>query len=200
MSPLMNVIGMIFTWLGFWFVLAWACDGLAWLIDKAPAAWRWLKGTKHPWVFRRVLRRPQDDEPYMIRYQFLITRWLVIYINKICMPDHDARVHTHPWKRAYSVKLRGRYVEHVATPAKAIIGDPLGRVIIGLPEDVCDVLVPIENQPGFVSRIPKAHRIVELIGGGPVWTLFVAFGNPRPWGFINTDGTIEPGPSAGGRS
>jgi len=155
-------------------------------------AWRRFKGTKYPWVWRRVLQRP-DSPPYMIRYQFLVTRWLVIYLNVILTPDHDTRLHTHPWRRCYSLKLRGGYWERLPVEAWRKAS---GELAVGAGDEPGDYF-PI-HRPKRWSRVPEKHRIVELLGG-PVWTLFIGLGNPRPWGFQNDDGSIQPGPSATGR-
>lgn len=155
-------------------------------------AWRWFKGTKHPWVWRRVLQRP-DSPPYMIRYQLLVTRWLVIYINKILTPDWDARLHTHPWRRAYSLKLRGGYWERI--PA-AHANRCTGELGLGRCQDKGTILI---HHPRRWSRIPEKHRIVQLDGQQPCTTLFVGLGNPRPWGFENDDGSVTDGPSSAAR-
>lgn len=181
-------------------VLALALYGLLgalglWLAgEQRPArAWRWFKGTKHPWVWRRVLQRP-DAPPYMIRYQLLVTRWLVVYINVILTPDHDTRLHNHPWRRCYSLKLRGGYWEEL--DAAGFARDGLGEIGTGWTAEKGFVLI---HHPRRWSRIPERHRIVELIDGRPATTLFVALGNPRPWGFVNDDGSVTDGPSADGR-
>lgn len=153
-------------------------------------AWRWFKGTKHPWVFRRVLQRP-DAPPYMIRYQLCVTRWLVLYLNVILVPDFDERLHTHPWTKAYSLKLKNSYWERIpAAHAKRCKGEISMACIDGT---YCLI-----HKPKRFSRIPEKHRIVELIGG-PAVTLFVGLGNPKPWGFQNDDGSITPGPSSDAR-
>jgi hypothetical protein len=154
-------------------------------------AWRWFKGTKHPWVWRRVLQRP-DAPPYMIRYQLLVTRWLVVYVNVILTPDWDKRLHTHPWKRAYSWKVSGGYWERIPNEhAKRCAGE----MNIGF-EDGEFFLI---HHPPRWSRIPERHRIVQLDGQEPCTTLFLGLGNPEPWGFANKDGTISPGPSSNAR-
>lgn len=153
-------------------------------------AWRWFKGTKHPWVFRRDLQRP-DAPPYMIRYQLLVTRWLVVYLNVILTPDWDERLHTHPWGRAWSLKLKGSYWERIpAEHARRCSGQV---ELAGVDGEICLV-----HKPKRWSRVPERHRIAELIDG-PATTLFFGLGNPAPWGFVNDDGHITPGPSSDAR-
>jgi hypothetical protein len=115
-----------------------------------------------PFWGKRVLQRP-GCPPYMIRYHLFLTRWVTIYLNVILTPDHDTRLHTHPWKRAYSLKLWGWYWEQLSTGFRI---------------------------PGRLSRIPKSHRIVSL-SEAAVWTLFIGLGPKRPWGFLNPDGTTD---------
>lgn len=131
---------------------------------------------KHGWSWHRVLRR-ETGEVYMDRYQILKTRPLSIYINHIRLPDADPLVHNHPWPRAYSVKLKGRYTEDVAVRMSTSDGSV--------------VLVPVANRPGLISRIPQYHRITEVPPGG-CWTLFVGFNSRDKWGFLDTDGTLIP--------
>ena len=146
--------------------------------------WRWFKGTSMPFWTKRVLARP-GEPAYMVRYHLFVSRWITLYLNKILTKDNDPRLHTHPWKRAYSLKLRGGYWEELDAPGFARCeGD------VGLAHSLEKGLVLIHH-PRRWSRIPERHRIVQLDGGEPVWTLFIALGPKTPWGFMNHDGTLE---------
>jgi hypothetical protein len=119
------------------------------------------------WKWHRKLRR-ETGEVYMDRWQLLKTRLLSVYVNRINLPDYDELLHNHPWPRAYSLKLKGSYVEQLP----------------GLEF----------RRPGRWNRIPKEHRITRLINGAPVWTLFIGL-NKYPdsaWGFIANDGAVIP--------
>lgn len=113
-----------------------------------------------------------SGEVYMHRWQLLKTRLLSVYLHKICLPDEDPWYHTHPWRKSWSVKLWNSYRETVQI------------VFRGLRESV---LYNYTRLPGFVSRIPERHRIIELKDGKPVWTLFIGWRSDAPWGFIDPD-------------
>jgi hypothetical protein len=128
-----------------------------------------------PWVWHRKLRR-ETGEVYMDRWQLLKLRFFCLFVNRINMPDYDPLPHNHPWRRAYSLKLRGSYREDLPWPTER--GRKLGLVV--------------GHVPGRLSRIPEVHRIAFLRGGRPVWTLFIGLGRKRPWGFVELDGTVIP--------
>jgi hypothetical protein len=131
-----------------------------------PKQWLgWAFESVTGWAWHRRLRR-ETGEVYMDRWQFCRTKRLSIYVNRINLPDADPLLHTHPWRRSYSLKLKGSYVEQLP----------------GL-----EFRVP----PRF-NRVPDQHRIVRLVGDRPCWTLFVAFKVDRQWGFISNDGTLIP--------
>lgn len=146
--------------------------------------WVWFKGTSRPFFARRTLARPGEPS-YMVRYHLFVTRWLTIYVNHILTPDYDPRLHTHPWRRSYSLKLWGGYWEELDAQGIARCAGELG---IGHSPEKGFVVI---HRPRRWSRIPEKHRIVQLDGNEPVWTLFIALGSKRPWGFENEDGTIE---------
>lgn len=133
------------------------------VVEWGTRAWRWFKGTSMPFWTARTLARP-NEPAYMRRYHLLVTRWLVVYLNAILTQDNDERLHTHPWERAWSLKLWGWYIEE-------------------LPGELFRI-------PGRLSRIPEKHRIVHL-NNRPVWTLFFGLGAKRPWGFENPDGSLD---------
>lgn len=122
------------------------------------------------WAWKKNMRR-KSGEVYMTRWHLLKTRWLSVYINKICLPDADPWVHTHPWRRSWSVKLWNSYTEIVQYAIQASASMTL--------------LYNHTRVPGRVSRIPERHRIVKLQDDKPVWTLFIGWQSDRPWGFID---------------
>lgn len=150
-------------------------------------AWRWFKGTSMPFWGKRILQRPGEPS-YMVRYHLFVTRWLVVYLNAILTPDRDERLHTHPWKRAHSFKVKGSYWERIpAAHAKRCTGEISMACVDG---EWCLI-----HRPKRWSRVPERHRIVELLDG-PVWTLFFGVGAKRPWGFQNDDGSVTKGPGS----
>lgn len=124
-----------------------------------------------PWKWHRRLRRT-TGEVYMDRWQLLRTKLLSIYINRINMPDEDPLPHTHPWRKSWSVRLKGWYIEEVYSRF-------MGCHFVQ--NRVCQRF----------NRIPNAHRIVALRAGG-CWTLFIGWRADRPWGFVKPDGTVIP--------
>lgn len=129
------------------------------------------------YVWHRKLRR-ETGECYMDRWQLIKSRALCVYVNRINTPDYDDLPHSHPWPRAYSLKLRRGYVEEVFT-----VWTHSGLVSNGL------------RRPPRWNRIPKVHRIIKVDEGG-AWTLLIGF-NRRPgsdgaWGFVRPDGTVIP--------
>jgi hypothetical protein len=116
------------------------------------------------WQWRRTIARPEEPV-YMVRYQLLVLGNLLrIYLNKICLPDADERLHTHPYRACWSVKLLGTYEEQLTSSQF--------------------------QTPSRFSRVPYAHRITWLYRR-PVWTLFIGWRRDQPWGFINPDGSLE---------
>lgn len=144
--------------------------------------WNWFKGTSMPFWHKRVLARPGEPS-YMVRYHLFLSRWITVYLNCILTPDRDPRLHTHPWWRCYSVKLRGGYWEQVPVAGCARCRGELALAWVNGGGAIL-------HRPPCFSRVPERHRIIELLDG-PVWTIFIGLGAKRPWGFQNSDGTIE---------
>lgn len=133
----------------------------------------------HGWAWHRTLRR-ETGEVYMDRWQFCRTRLLSVYINRINLPDADELPHNHPWRASWSLKLRGSYTEEIHEPiVMASNGIWLTRRMSF-------------RTPPRLNRIPLVHRIVELRGGRPCWTLFIGWRADRPWGFLQDNGRVIP--------
>lgn len=134
-----------------------------------------------PWRWHRRLRR-EDGAVYMDRWQLVKFPFFCLFVNRINTPDYDDLPHNHPWRRSYSLKLRGSYVEELPWD--------------GFSTEFCRRLAALGlcryNRPGRWSRIPEVHRIVSLRHDKPVWTLFIGLGRKRPWGFVRPDGTVIP--------
>lgn len=143
------------------------------------------------WKFHVTMSR-KTGEIYMSRWQLLKTRLLCIYVNEIRLPDEDPWLHTHPWRKSWSFKLRGSYTEEVSKKdAKQLPGAYRYQVIEGdygagwIESRV--VYDAYRRRPGRFSRIPEEHRIIKLHGGKSVWTLFIGWRSDRPWGFVNPE-------------
>jgi hypothetical protein len=161
-----------------WLVLR-LLGGLATLIFVGPS--------KSLWAWHRRFSRP-GEPAYMDRWQLFRSPWLDVYVNRINRPDYDEHPHNHPWRRAWSVKLRGSYVEEVWSPNQSCdSGCTCGAHMYS-----------ITRTPPRFSRIPEVHRIVELLPNPdahgswgidltpvPCWTLFFGFGRAGGWGFVD---------------
>lgn len=90
------------------------------------------------------------------------------YLHKIHRSDGINDYHNHPWEWSCSTILAGSYVEWRLLPS-------------GCAERYV-------RRPGDVVWIDRRtfHRI-EILGDGPVWTLFVAGPRFRDWGFKNPE-------------
>lgn len=98
-------------------------------------------------------------DPYLRRWNILPrNRWFGLYLHNFMRSDDDRALHDHQYDNV-SILVRGRYVEVTAT----------GRH---------------ERRPfrPVFRRAEVAHRI-ELIDGGPVWSLFLMGRRRREWGF-----------------
>jgi hypothetical protein len=106
---------------------------------------------------------------YMRRWA-LFTPWGAIRLHKIMHSDDRAHLHDHPMDFA-SLILHGGYIEHL----------PGGEMR--------------EFTAGDVNtKRAEALHALELIDGGPVWTLVFAGPVRRQWGFMTEeDGWIKAG-------
>lgn len=143
---------------------------------KQWAAWAFERLTGWRW---HVTMSRASGQVYMDRWQLLKTRVLSVYVNHIRLPDEDPWLHTHPWRKSWSVKLRRRYVEEVTTVQDCTVAIREGSCRFHLP-------AYYKRSPGLISRIPKQHRIVEMPDEG-VWTLFIGWRSELPWGFVRPE-------------
>ena len=95
-----------------------------------------------------------------------------MYLHKVLRSDDDRALHDHPWVNA-SFLLYGSYREHLQD----------GSIKLRKPWR------PWYPWRMYLRRPTKAHR-VELIGGCPVWTLFLTGPRIRTWGFHCPQGWI----------
>lgn len=98
------------------------------------------------------------------RYRLLQTPWFAIYIHQILRSDEDNDMHDHPWKFT-SVILSGSYEESVMYPPNFYAVHHYtyhqGDVVEHAAED--------------------AHRL--RLKTKEVWTLVIASGRKREWGY-----------------
>ncbi len=103
---------------------------------------------------------------HFLRFSVLETKVFRIYLHRILRPDEDRHLHTHPWN-FISIILRGSYVERTKDRG----------LVTRLPLSV------VHRPADLPHKVEKVNR--------PCWTLVVAWGRKRPWGF-DVDGTIVP--------
>ncbi len=106
------------------------------------------------------------DRKYLYRYYLFDLFGWRFYLHEFVGSDPGKKLHDHPWKRAFSIVLRGKYIEQTRS------GDRLVRWFNALNGDTF-------------------HR-VQLVDSRPCWTLFFhKAGDVKPWGFLHRFGTLE---------
>jgi hypothetical protein len=115
-------------------------------------------------------------------------KWFNIYLHKISRSDDDRALHDHRADNL-SIVLKGSYTEIIARELDyhddgdwelIYHGDQLNGWAVGKPTTV------IRKRGAIVYRkAEQPHRIV--VDNGPVWTLWVKFGDRRDWGFYVYD-------------
>lgn len=61
------------------------------------------------------VRIGRKDDDYMTRY-YIFNSWLFgIYLHDFHRPDVDTDLHNHPWLFAFSIVLKGWYIEKLLT-------------------------------------------------------------------------------------
>lgn len=118
--------------------------------------------------FKKTLIMRNDGEPYLTRYYLYRKHfwWLPsMYIHCFHSSDYDMELHNHPWKKSYSLILKGSYAEEYRDKNNAV----KSRVLF----------------PGNINYVPenKFHR-VDLLSEN-VWTLFISGPKVQRWGFWN---------------
>lgn len=145
------------------------------------------------WIIRRAMRTPyrhliadrrgkiyaamspaEEPCPHVGEYWYMRRFWLLrfgplqIRLHHILAEDPGRGHHDHPWPFR-SVILRGWYWEQREG----------GR--------------HMRREAGDTYRMKRGqfHRIVQVADGG-AWTLFIAWGARRGWGFKRADGSVVP--------
>ena len=112
----------------------------------------------------RVIDRHPDGAPYLERYFVAHRGTTTVYLHRFVGSDGD-ELHDHPWPWAASLILAGSYREHRMTAVHGL--KTCARVF----------------KPGSVNVLRGTdHHRVELLTD-EVWTLFVAHGKSKGWGF-----------------
>lgn len=100
------------------------------------------------------------------RWAIFETKYLSLYIHKIHKEDKDLHLHSHPWNFA-SIILKGSYIE-----------EKLSIDLFGEEQP------PILNTKKFltisVMDRDDFHKIKSIVNG-PVWSLFLTWGEHKNW-------------------
>lgn len=130
---------------------------------------------------------PRLNNPYLARHYFIQPspdgkddHLPGVLLHKFISSDAPNELHNHPWEWALSIILSGRYYEcrsfgRLIVPEE---GEAERRYTLGPKQD--RVFEPFDVN---ILMANDFHR-VELIGGGPVWTLFVHGPRVQSWGFV----------------
>lgn len=123
--------------------------------------------------------------PYMTRYYLLggprrKAKWFPFNLYLHCFHTSDEPVpHNHPWKKAWSLILRGEYLEF-----RPATGNYVKDYIEQLPRVK-------EFRPGMVNSLEADDfHFVELITD-EVWTLFLSGPRVQRWGFNTEHGFMD---------
>lgn len=112
-----------------------------------------------------------DGSPYLTRVLFPRLLGFRPMLHHFHRPDGDRALHNHPWSWAFSIVLRGSYLEERRLDPEQVHGtgaSPLGTR---------------EVRRFNVLTAGDYHRVVEL--RGDVWTVFVAGPSIQEWGFLD---------------
>ena len=108
--------------------------------------------------------KSKTGEIHFRRWRIFETPWLRLYVHQILKADEDMFEHTHPWNLATLI-LRGSYVEFSQ-----------GAITL--------------RRPGHFAY--RKHDVPHKIGAvnQPTWTLALAIGSRKKWGYKMSEGVI----------
>ncbi len=133
---------------------------------------------------------PRDDGPYLDRYYIYPpleqknVPWRS-FIHNIRASDPDDALHNHPWDWAWSLILKGSYIE------ERLVAMDIGGGLITTYK---------RFTPGMINRLRSNtfHRLTIADDASDVWTLFVhgrrvaRSSEEGDWGFVNREGDYTP--------
>lgn len=102
-----------------------------------------------------------DGTPYMMRFYVATLFGWRIYLHHFTGSDPDRGLHDHPWRKSFSIILRGKYLEETRFGPRWV------------------------KWFNFLTG-DSFHRVV-LPPGTSCWTLFChSTGDAKPWGFLRS--------------
>lgn len=152
------------------------------------------------------IRRPPDfivggqDNPYLLRWHIVRTRWLSIYLHKFVRDDDDRAMHDHPWPSVSIVLSGGYYDVHPGPdgteqrrwygPGSVIFRRATSRHRVELAES--RQLVPRDDLPfGVPLEWDEARGCFVAFRNVHAWTLLFCGPRVREWGFWCPKGWVH---------
>lgn len=138
----------------------------------------WLTNQKR---FKYVIGSPED--PMMIRYRLVETRWGELYMHHFLRSDVDRDLHDHPWDFISFILTTGYWEDRPRYPCNLLFCR--GH------EGVHEVYTVWHPPLSFNrKRAEESHR-VDLPTGRTVWSLIWVSPKRRLWGFHTRHGWVE---------
>lgn len=139
---------------------------------------------------RITLTRP-DGRVYLDRLRLVQTPWFRVFVHRMDAPDPGIELHDHPW-RFFRLILKGGYCECISdardASQRAMVGT-IAAAAAGRAQRPAGAY--LNRHPGYMGivRDNDAHTIVSLLNG-PSYSLVVAWGRKREWGFFMPGGWV----------
>ena len=133
----------------------------------------------------------RDDHgvPFLYRYQLLNfgENGPGICIHHFVKSDPDRGYHDHPWSRALSFILCGRYEERLITKPHEKITDVSAKL---RRTDVPSTITRNRWQFNYLDGVNSFHRVM-IAENQDAWTLFFFQKRSKTWGMIGLDGKYK---------
>lgn len=132
-------------------------------------------------MFKAKEIRNRSGVLHFERWRVLSLPWLRLYVHRIHRADEDQHLHSHPW-HFLSLILRGCYTAVWKTG----------------PEEKGVRLAYARPGRLLFMRAEWFHRVIwtprpagPLQPEKPVWTLVLAWGRRREWGYLTSEGFLR---------
>lgn len=115
-------------------------------------------------IFKFFVIENAAHDPFMVRYKIFRCPWFKVFIHHFLRSDEDSELHDHPWNFTSLILWSGYY---------EVLPDG-GR----------------RRRPGHIihHRAVDAHRVLL---DRPSWSLVIAWGKKRTWGFYTRFGWVS---------
>lgn len=124
----------------------------------------------------------------MRRWGFTLDPIGGMYLHRFDAPDPGLDLHDHPWSFV-SILLWGSYTEERAPIRQAAI---YARLAEEFPRSCTRGVTERRRWLSVRTlRLDECHRVTDLHGRGPVWTLILRGPRRRQWGFYIPTGWMH---------